>query len=175
MGPEGSDNFTVWVTGELFSSLTTDLLIKIMTQNLFSGIQRNGLIGRNLFWPLPSKNTASLGIRREAPNPQAATTPVAPPGTQALWASAARRRTHSVWREAQESLQHASQMTPEPGPQTLSPSCHSMPRVSRTGRVPEPGRGLPHAQGPRGAVPVRHVHRPHPAGEALLRTWDCHG
>lgn len=55
--PEEKGDFTVRVTGDLFSSITTDPPIKIMTPNPLFGIQRNGLTGKQFLWSLPSETT----------------------------------------------------------------------------------------------------------------------
>lgn len=67
--PGGSDNFTVWVTGEAFSSLTTDPPIKITTL-VYPLEPRDTVLLEESYLRSPlSKKTASQGLRCEAPNP----------------------------------------------------------------------------------------------------------
>lgn len=55
--PEEKDDFTVRVTGDLFSSVTADPPIKIMTPNPPFGVQRNGVTGKQFLRSLPSETT----------------------------------------------------------------------------------------------------------------------
>lgn len=74
MCPGGSDNVTVWVTGEAFSSLTTDPLIKITTLVYPLESRDTVLLAESYLRSPLSKKTSSQGLRCEAPRPRTPTT-----------------------------------------------------------------------------------------------------
>lgn len=128
MCPGGSDNFTVWVTGEAFSSLTTDPLIKITTL-VYPLEPRDTVLLEESYLRSPlSKKTASQDLRYEAPNPCTPASCHTAAHMTSLGLSSKTKQVHRTEAGPREAWQRPPCFPgdPEPRPQ------HSAPHHSRS-------------------------------------------